>query len=199
MKEKSKNKILKTVIIIVIIVGSLIGTYFIICLIWNTDTPFTVVEGNSMEPTLYQGDLLFVSKPKDLGDIENGSHSERTGDILIFFSSIKHFLIVHRVIDKKYENGTWYFSTQGDNNPSSDNGVLYLDGWLHERYVKGIMIGMIPWIGNIGIFLRDSGFGIFLIILILAYLIISTLLEKPSEKTSKDTEEEELDMKSLLK
>ncbi len=186
--KKENKKILKALAVILIIAGSLVGTYFLICFLWNTDSPITVVEGESMEPTLYQGDLLFVLKPRDLGDIQNGSHSERTGDILIYYSPIKHFLIVHRVIDKKFESGIWYFSTQGDHNSYTDNDVLY-DDWLSEENVKGIMIGRIPWIGNIGIFLRDSGIGIFLIIIILAYIIISTIFENKSKESTATSEE----------
>ncbi|MHA1649010.1 MAG: signal peptidase I [Candidatus Helarchaeota archaeon] len=191
MKKNGLSRTIKAIIIIGIIAGSVAGSYFLICLLWNTNTPITVVQGSSMEPTLYQGDLLFVKKPRDMGDIQSGSHTERTGDILIYLSPIKGYLIVHRVINKKCENGTWYFQTQGDNNPSTDNGILYPGDWLPEQYVRGVMIGRIPWIGNIGIFLRDSGLGIFLIIIILAYLIISTIYksESPEQSTEEDKEE----------
>ena len=182
------NKTVKGIIIIAIIAGSVIGSYFLIRLLWNTTTPITVVQGTSMEPTLYQGDLLFVKKPRDLGAIEVGFHSNRTGDILIYYSPIRKQLIVHRVVDMKLENGTWYFSTWGDNNPSSDDNILYSGHWLSEDYVRGIMIGRIPWIGNIGIFLRDSGLGIFLIIIILGYLIISTVFESKSEEKDEKSE-----------
>ena len=142
-----------------------------------------------MEPTLYEGDLLFVKKPRDLSEIQNGSHTARTGDILIFHSPAQGILIVHRVIDKNYSNGKWYFNTQGDNDGTPDNLDLYGFGgdYLPEDYIKGIMIGSIPWIGNIGIFLRDSGLAIFLIIIILAYLIISTVFESKSEEPAKDS------------
>ncbi|MFX1296004.1 MAG: signal peptidase I [Promethearchaeota archaeon] len=191
MKKSGISSLIKTLIIIGIIVGSLVGSYFITCLLWNTNSPITVVQGRSMEPTLYEGDLLFVKKPRDLVNIKNGSHTERTGDILIFFSPYKKFLIVHRVVNKKYENGSWYFSTQGDNNDYTDNGILYSGDWLHESYVKGVAIGCIPWIGNIGIFLRDSGLGIFLIIIILAYILISTLFESKSEEKSEKIKDDE--------
>ena len=146
-----------------------------------------------METTLYEGDLLFVKKPRNLADIQNGSHTAKTGDILIFYSTYHDFLVVHGVIDKNYSNGKWYFNTQGDNDGSPDNVDLYNYGgdYLPEDYVKGIMIGRIPWIGNIGIFLRDSGLAIFLIIIILAYLIISTVFESKSEETSEDSDDKE--------
>ncbi|TFG05225.1 MAG: signal peptidase I [Promethearchaeota archaeon] len=196
MIDSKKRNILKTVLIIVIIGGALLGTYGLACLILNTDTPVTVVEGSSMEPTLYQGDLIFVGKPHDLGTINNGTN----GDILIYFSPLFKFLIIHRVIDKYYNDTDhkWYFNTQGDYDGHPDNQDAYGlgGGYLPEDYVKGIMIGRIPWIGNIGIFLRDSGVAIFLIIIILGYLIISTIFESPKPKNSstspdnKDTSEE---------
>lgn len=190
MTDSSKKGLIKTLIIIGVIAGGFVATYFIICLAWNTNTPLTVVEGRSMEPTLYQGDLLFVKKPRNLGEIQNGSHNARTGDILIFQHPHYGYLIVHRVIDKNYSNSSgewkWYFNTQGDNDVYEDDEDLYElggDGFhLPEEYVKGIMIGRIPWIGNIGIFLRDSGIGILFIIIIIAYLVISSIYESKSEK-----------------
>ncbi|MHA1264063.1 MAG: signal peptidase I [Candidatus Helarchaeota archaeon] len=187
MVKSSKRNIFMTLLIIGIIGGGLLGTYGIICLLWNTDTPITVVEGSSMQPTLYQGDLIFVQKPFDLGTIKNGSTD---GDILIYFSPLYQFLIIHRVIDKYYNSSDskWYFNTQGDNDGTPDNLDAYgLGGkYLPEDYVKGIMIGRIPWIGNVGIFLRDSGLAIFLIIIIIAYLLISTLFEAKSPETTND-------------
>jgi signal peptidase I len=191
--ESKKRNIIKTVVLIAIIAGSVVGSYFLICLLWNTNTPLTVVEGTSMIPTLREGDLLFVKKPRNLADIQNGSHTAKTGDILIFYAPAQGFLVVHRVIDKKYEGGMWYFNTQGDNDGTPDNIDLYGFGgnYLPETYVKGVKIGRIPWIGNIGLFLRDTGFGIFLIIIILAYLIISTIYESKSEKKTDDEEKAE--------
>lgn len=187
MTESKKSSIIKTLIIIGIIVGSLVGGFFILSAAMNTDTPITVVEGDSMNPTLYQGDIIFLRKPQNLGDIQNGSHTAKTGDILVFYAPHQGFLVIHRVIDKNFTAGQWYFNTQGDNDGSPDNLDLYGFGgnYLPEDYVKGIMIGRIPWIGNIGIFLRDSGIGIFLIIIILAYLIISSFFDSKSSKSDK--------------
>ncbi len=191
MTQSSKKGLIKALIVIGVIAGIFIGTYFLICFLWNTNTPFTVVEGTSMEPTLYEGDLLFVKKPKNLGEIQNGSHTARTGDILIYEHPHLEFLIVHRVIDKYYNDSEqiWYFNTQGDNDNLPDNSDIYglNGGYLPENYIKGVMIGKIPWIGNIGIFLRDTGVGIFLIIIIIAYLLISSIFESKSEKTSKQS------------
>ncbi len=195
MKDSRKKNILKTVLIIGIIAGSILGSYGLICLLWNTDTPITVVEGTSMETTLYEGDILFVKKPRDLGTIQNGSHTAKTGDILVFYSPVMKFLVVHRVIDKNYSNGKWYFNTQGDNDVTPDNLDPHIygfgGGYLPEDYIKGIVIGSIPWIGNIGIFLRDSGIAIFLIIIILGYLIISTIFEPKSKEAPEDSDTSE--------
>ena len=197
MTDSSKKGLIKTLIIIGVIAGGFVATYFIICLAWNTNTPLTVVEGDSMEPTLYQGDLLFVKKPRNLGEIQNGSHTARTGEILIFQHPNQEFLVVHRVINKTYSNSSgewkWYFDTRGDNDDDKDSIDLYQLGGalLPEDYVKGIMIGRIPWIGNIGIFLRDSGIGIILIIIIIAYLVISSIFESKSEKAAKNSADNE--------
>ena len=59
-----------------------------------------------------KGDILFVTgvKPQNI----------KIGDVIIFNSLVQSTPVIHRVINITYENGTYFFSTEGDNN----NGQL---------------------------------------------------------------------------
>ena len=81
------------------------------CLVLQTIRPMFYVEGNSMIPTLYDGDLIFVKPVKDPCEVG-------VNDIIVFNSPVGR--VVHRVISKFNRAGTWYFITKGDNNPRPD-------------------------------------------------------------------------------
>ncbi len=76
----------------------------------GTVTPvhFSEVSGNSMEPTLSEGDLLIAFETSSIG----------TGDIVIVQDEtcFENEYVVHRVVEVT-ENG---YMTQGDNNPITD-------------------------------------------------------------------------------
>ena len=196
-KDKKKSKIRKKdiieiIIFVAILFGATFGTYFILRAALHTKTPMVVVISGSMEPTLYRGDLLFL-KGKDPADIQNGSYQgDPAGDIIVFEASWSYSgePIVHRVIDKRFNaTGTeiWEFKTQGDNvitNPTPDSG------WTSEDDVIGVMVGKIPKIGFVKIWLSESGMTIPIIVILVLVLMISiawdlTHPEKDADKEKK--------------
>ena len=84
-----------------------------------------------MEPTLYHNDLL-VTCTKAPNEIKIGE--------IVVISSTRYYIenegaaqfssydnntkIIHRVINKKEVNGTWFFQTKGDNNILIDGSVI---------------------------------------------------------------------------
>jgi signal peptidase I len=140
-----------------------------------------------MEPSLSSGDLLFVSEviPSDIkasdvnGDIvviKGPQYFEEEGGCSLFWSTANNTPIIHRVIDKKYDNKTnlWYFATKGDNNDyidgsiietySSENYCLYEYNisnpiYISEKAILGIVIFKIPYIG----LLQEFSFILFII------------------------------------
>jgi len=78
-------------------------------------TPLVVVEGNSMIPTLYSGDLVIIHKPPP--------QEIHVGDIIVYHS-LEGRLVIHRVIkiDKAVLDGrvVYRYITKGDNNAVND-------------------------------------------------------------------------------
>jgi len=199
-EDNTKPIIKKKVIIAVLLIsfaffGSFIF-YFILQVSLNTQTPIVVVVSGSMTPIINKGDILFV-QGRDPSLIQNGSAVEKDGDIIVFnayglWASAPLDPIVHRVIDKWYDNGTWYFRTKGDANSIPDPFPI------SEDKVIGVVIGGIPFIGWIKIVLTESGLLIPLLIIISVLLIISIVWdfakeeEKGSKKVLKEKQTDEL-------
>ncbi|MFX1236231.1 MAG: signal peptidase I [Promethearchaeota archaeon] len=184
-KSSSKRKIIITIVLIIFAISGSFITYFILQLVLNTSTPVVVVVSGSMEPTISKGDLLFV-QGVDGDDIENGT-------IIVFWaqwSSSPADPVVHRVINKYNSSGIWYFITKGDAN-------LYPDpAPVSEHDVLGVVVGRIPYIGWIKIFLTDSYLLIPLIVIIIFLLIISIgwdLVKENREKAHKKYEKSSID------
>ncbi|HIQ23939.1 MAG TPA: signal peptidase I [Pyrodictium delaneyi] len=80
-------------------------------------TPLVVVEGYSMLPTLYNGDIVIVYKPSP--------YDIKVGDILVYHS-LRGELVIHRVI--KINSGPGCkplcYVTKGDNNPVDDVALM---------------------------------------------------------------------------
>ena len=174
-KLKNKKKIIIAVITISIAFFGSFFLFFILQVSLNTQTPVVVVESGSMEPQIYRGDLLIV-KGVPAADIRNGTVEDMKGDIIVFnaqgvWSDPPAEPIVHRVVDKKFEDGIWQFKTKGDAN------LIVDEGWVPEGNIYGIVIFKIPWIGWVKIFLTESGLLIPLLVIISVLLIISIIID----------------------
>ena len=175
-KERREPIPKKKVVISIFLIGfAFFGSYliyFILQIALNTSTPMVVVVSGSMEPNLLKGDLLFL-KGKDPATIKNGTIEGKEGDIIVFdarglWTHAPNDPIVHRVVDKMYNN-EWFFLTKGDANPSPD------DAWVPEDNILGVVCGRIPYIGWVKIVLTDSGLLIPLLVIVSALLIISII------------------------
>ncbi len=197
-EEKVKKPIphKKIIIAVVMIVIAFFGSflvYFILQISFNTESPIVVVISGSMEPKIHKGDLLFVMGV-DAEDIKNGTAEEQNGDVIVFDARGLWFgapqePIVHRVIDKYNISDTWYFRTKGDANLLQDQAPV------PESCVIGVVVGVIPYIGWVKIFLTDSGLLIPLLVIISALLIISIV----SDILKSDDEDQDKTNKESLK
>ncbi|NVM16717.1 MAG: signal peptidase I [Candidatus Lokiarchaeota archaeon] len=165
-----KKVIIAVVMITIAFFGSFL-VFFILQVSLNTESPIVVVISGSMEPTIHEGDLLFVAGI-DAEDIKNGTAEDKDGDVIVFnaqglWIGAPQEPIVHRVIDKYQIGDTWYFITKGDANTLQDNEPV------PESRVIGVVVGGIPYIGWVKIFLERSNLLIPLLVIISALLIIS--------------------------
>jgi len=188
-----KKEGIKTIIIIAIILVITFGGFFILKVIMNTEMPIVVVTSESMSPTIKTGDLLFVRGiPSE--NIKNGTHEDKLGDVIIYDSYLiwhtdpNRDPIVHRVIGKwlNISEGKWYFQAQGDANSNPDE-PHYVDYPIPEDNIIGVVVGKIPYIGYIKIWLTETGLAIPLIVFLTLALAINIVWDiKHPEKEEEE-------------
>ena len=198
--EKEKKPVPKKKIIIAVVMISIafLGSflvYFILQISFNTETPIVVVVSGSMEPQIHEGDMLFVMgiEPEN---IKSGTIEDKTGDIIVFnaqWHTAPLDPIVHRVINKYQVGDKWYFETKGDANVLPDQEDV------SEDDIIGVVVGGIPYIGWVKIFLTESGLLIPLLVIISVLLIISILKDiyQDDDQDKKHKDEPEYSEKEL--
>ena len=95
----------------------------------NSFTPFAVVSGVSMRPTLYAGDIVVLDAVP--------FNQLKVGDIIVFKAPIYNSVggkcstqidripcyVIHRIVNITTSGKQELIKTKGDNNPTSENGV----------------------------------------------------------------------------
>jgi hypothetical protein len=83
---------------------------------------------------------------------------------------------VHRIVAKIEINGTLYFSTEGDGNgikkwPDKPDMI---DQWspVSQDLIVGKVVMRVPWVGHVALFMRENPYGVPIIIILAALLII---------------------------
>ena len=127
----------------VIVAGMLLLTVVCLPLIAGTRAyPLIIVNGNSMYPSLHNGDLVYYTSPQ-FGAIHNGS-------VIIFiqgntgFSALDALLkpvLIHRVVGIETIGGKVYYKTQGDANDQADPFLT------PQSNVLGVPQMVIPYAG----------------------------------------------------
>ena len=159
--KKIKNIIEYTIIFLVIFVnGYLITQSFF----FPNKTPsilgkkaFVIVSG-SMIPEIQIGDLVIINDTTDV----------TLNDIIAFRKDST--VIVHRIVKEMQVNGKLFYQTKGDNNNIEDPDLV------DPSTIEGIMIGKIPFIGKILMWLYNNL--IFVIIILVIILIIKIFFMK---------------------
>jgi len=174
------KEVVEITIFIVVLFTTTFGTFWILQAALKTKTPMVVVSSGSMTGTYNEGDLLFIRGDVDPADIEAGSHVLLTGDVIVFEAdwSDTGDPIVHRVVDAQYLilEGIWIFRTWGDANLNADQpeeDTSSTRPWVREDEIVGKVVGRIPWIGRVKLFLTRNGLAIPLIIILVLALVIS--------------------------
>ncbi|XMB67493.1 signal peptidase I [Mycoplasmatota bacterium zrk1] len=124
--------------------GWVITGFISVCIVWFVVGVFpiapTVIITGSMEPAIYPGDVSIIRKINRSDVVEGDVVQYWTGD----------YFIIHRVIDIYEENGTTYYVTKGDNNPSKDSKPVEME------QIKGILMYTIPKIGKPALLLKSK-------------------------------------------
>ena len=129
--------------------------------------PVATVEGNSMYPSLHNGDLIYYGAPR--GPVKNGT-------IVVFIqgesgvNSIDTLLkpiVIHRIVGFGYNpDGSLYYETKGDNNAEADPFVTPASSIL------GIETLDIPYLGLPLQFLK-SAYGMLTVVAVMCLYYFS--------------------------
>ncbi len=154
----------------------------------RTEYPLLTVASGSMVPTLNVGDLIAVQ------GVENASAlyvaPKPNGEIIVFRSPrMEGELIVHRAIygELNPDDQLWYFRTQGDANFGPDNwfGSETWNGMISQNRIVGRVVGKVPWVGYIPLYIRTRE-GIVLIVILIVLILMAeylpVLLKKQPEQ-----------------
>ncbi|MDF1540995.1 MAG: signal peptidase I [Candidatus Thorarchaeota archaeon] len=182
IRWNERSELAKTGFLLAIVVVGTLGGYGIFMLGMGTSSPLVVVTSESMETTLYRGDLLVLQAraPEDI----------HLGDIIVYLDTTWHTdgPIVHRVIEIQENNGTYYFITKGDNNSMPDPGERTYDE------IVGVVVMTIPWLGNVSLFLRTTvGFATMAIIFFLILIVPEFACKDDEGEAQPETEPEVTD------
>jgi len=154
---------------VLLLISPLLGVlllWAILILALGTTQPFYVVEGESMEPTLSDGDLVMVKKV-DPEEVE-------VGDIIVFYEPGSHStIIIHRVVYRVEQGGHVFFKTKGDNNRDPD------PWFVSEKDLIGVVVGgseplKFPLLGRLALFLKTP-YGKALVIVLYALFALEVL------------------------
>lgn len=196
--EKRKKQIVITIAILGIVFGGTLGAYFILCAAMNTTSPIVVVTSGSMEPTIYEGDILFVQNVPP-SNIVAGNHVNRTGDVIVYDTNGLWPIpasepVVHRVINKTYNKaqGIYYFITEGDANQGPDPPGYSTPIPIPQNKVIGKVVGDIPKIGWVKLYLDQTGIGIPILVFLGILLVLSILWDFTHPDKKKNEKKEEL-------
>lgn len=131
--------------LILLAISPLLGALLIwgcLALALRTPYPLVMVTGQSMEPTLHDGDLVLI-EGVDIKDVQ-------VGDIVVFYRpGSRSEIVIHRVVAKVEVDGQVALKTQGDNSPTPDTDLV------RQQDLLGRMIYRLPGAGNIIRFLRS--------------------------------------------
>lgn len=122
--------------------SALVALFIVVLLLGFSNGIFplspTVIISNSMNPSFERGDIVVVNKngEYDIGTVIQYEHDGRA--------------IIHRIVNSGEDvNGRTYYITQGDNNNTEDNWLVY------EDEIDGTFSFVIPKIGYITIWINQ--------------------------------------------
>lgn len=203
VRKLLRNEWVKTFIMLAVVVLAFFSFWYGIRFALATDYPLLAVASPSMVPTLNVGDLIVVhgiSSPSEIhvspAIYDNTGKIVGGGDIIIFHTSLPGYqdnlrpgypdeLIVHRAINETLVNGVWYFTTKGDGNPGPDY-------WrVPEYFVVGKVVGTVPYVGQIPLYIRTMNGIITVIVLIIFVFIIEMAYSAYKEKQKPPSSERE--------
>jgi signal peptidase len=137
-----------------------------------------------MRPTLEIGELIVVQGISDVSELRAAPQPD--GDIIVFRNPHDEGeLIVHRAINKTQSaiDGLWYIKTKGDANPSADpwSGTNTWNTMISEKLLIGKVVGHVPYVGYIPLYVRTP-LGMVLLIVLILIIVFAEYIPFSSRK-----------------
>ncbi|MFQ5997686.1 MAG: signal peptidase I [Candidatus Bathyarchaeia archaeon] len=163
-----------------LLVAIVIGGWVALMSSLNTSNPILVVEGNSMLPTLHNGDVV-VLRGVTADDIV-ASYREGEKYVIVYFSQIYKRHIIHRVHALAFDDAGQLegFVMKGDNNRLADPGVV------PESALVGKVVTLIPTVGLVIQFFRSPQ-GTIILSLIIMFLIVWSVVDETGRRRTRRT------------
>ena len=127
--DTNPGSIIPLVIVIILVIWFALGVFPI--------KPVAIATG-SMEKEICVGDVAIIQKCN--------SSDVNVGDIIEY--QMEGYTVIHRIVEKKQENGKFSFVTKGDNNISPDQNIV------REEQLIGKVIFKVKYIGYPAIWLH---------------------------------------------
>lgn len=177
------NKFQKTMLTINFMAWIFVAPFALLSLWLGLDNPISVVGSQSMYPTLKKGDILLIETCK----------IAYVNDIIVFRKSQinqvqEDIFIVHRVVKTLSINGILYYKTKGDNNAYPDfwsdyRGFDYtFEGMLSSRLLYAKVKYVIPYLGQLILFIQTTEGSTLLYLLILLFVVDELYLWRRKKK-----------------
>ncbi len=169
-------------ILIALIIALLAAGYLAAIFLLGTNPPATPILGHSMNPTLFEGDLVLLksTNPANL----------KVGDVIGFRitpgNQAKYGLpanFVHRISGIQGSGGSIQLSTKGDNNPTPDAFTTMGDN------VTGVMVFHLPRAGYVLMFMgtpQARVLAVAIVFLVVVYALLGMLDTRRKEAASRE-------------
>jgi signal peptidase len=176
LKWNQRSDLVKTLFLMLIVAGATFGGYGVFMFAMGTTSPLVVVTSQSMLPTLRVGDLAVIQA--------RAPDQIQLGDIIVYQDSsyMPGVSIIHRVMNIQVIGGVYYYTTKGDNNPSSDPGTRTYDE------IVGVVVFVVPWLGNVSLFLRTPTGLLLVVAIFLAILFVPEAACKKKEESKVESQ-----------
>jgi len=179
-----KSNYVKTIILAAIVLGSVVAFWAGVKVAFATEYPLLTVASGSMRPTLEIGELIVVQGISDVSELRAAPQPD--GDIIVFRNPHDEGeLIVHRAINKTQSaiDGLWYIKTKGDANPSADpwSGTNTWNTMISEKLLIGKVVGHVPYVGYIPLYVRTP-LGMVLLIVLILIIVFAEYIPFSSKK-----------------
>lgn len=170
LKWNQRSDLVKTAILMLVVAGATFGGYGVFMFAMGTTSPLVVVTSESMLPTLHVGDLAVIQA--------RAPDQIRLGDVVVYRDTtyMPDTSIIHRVTNIQVIDGVYYYTTMGDHNASPDPGTRTYNE------IVGVVVLVIPWLGNVSLFLRTPLGLVFILVVFLAILFVPEVACKKTGK-----------------